>query len=504
MPDKIYPLNILPGIQKDGTEFSGRTWVDGLWCRFQRGLPRKIGGYQEIAVTDEIVRGIYVTPDSPNFLVYIGTADTLATITLNQDGTVIGAPTDRTPVAFDGSPANDWQFDTMYSAVNAESVILAHAAKNLPSISNTQNRPIYYGNLTGAAPLTSTGISVSGGVVVFHPFMFAFGNDGRVIWTEPNNPIAVRGEAIVAGDKIVAGIPVRGGTNSPAGLFWSLTSVIRCTFTGSPDEDFNFDAISSESSILSSRGVIEYDNLYYWLGVDRFLVYNGTVQELPNDKNINFFFDNLNYDQRQKVWATKITRYGEIWWHYPAGNSTECNAAIIYNVRERTWYNTFFDLFEINGRSDGYFDQTFARPIWASTNKDSGNHYPLFLHETGVNNVGAEGVLPINSFIKSSGLSYCATAPDNSRPETDINLYISRIEPDFVMSGSMEVQILAKQYAQAQQQLIGSATFDSTTTKMDFTAMGREIYLQFNCDSVDCDYQMGQVLVVGKLGDMRA
>lgn len=512
MPNKIYTLNFQPGIQRDGTQFSARGWIDGEWVRFQRGLPRKIGGYREIASTTEIVRGIYVTPNSPNFIVFYGTGSQLYALTINQEGLPIGAPVNRTPAFFQANASNDWQFDVMYSAPDSSSVLIAHAAPNLSSIASAVDRQIFYGKLDGVTTLAPNGFSVSGGVVVFHPFLFMFGNDGKVMWSEPNNPTTLRGEAIVAGDKILGGIPVRGGTSSPAGLLWTLTSLIRVTFTGNQNDDFNFDTISSESSILSSRGIIEYDNQYYFAGVDRFLVYNGTLQELPNQNNLNYFFDNLNYSQRQKVWATKVTRFGEIWWHYPTGNSAECTNAVIYNVRERTWYDTAFGLdpfFRRVGRSDGYFDQTFAKPIWSSTLRERElviNEYPLYMHEVGTDQVFSDGIrLPIESRIKSPSLSLCATAPDNSRSETDANLYLSRIEPDFNMSGNLSVAVTASQYAQsANEILLAHRTITPSTEKVDMTATGREIYIQFSTVGTGDDFEMGQVLLVGNMGDIRA
>jgi hypothetical protein len=173
----------------------------------------------------------------------------------------------------------------------------------------------------------------------------------------------------VATGKIVQGYPIRGGTNSPAGLFWSLDSVIRVSFTpttttvGNTSSTFywRYDTITSQSSILSSQSVIEYDGIFYWCGVDRFLLYNGVVKEIPNGLNQNYFFDNLNYAQRQKVYATKVTRFGEIWWFYPSGSSTECNNAIIFNIREGTWYDAGFAAGA--KRSAGYFSQVFHYPI---------------------------------------------------------------------------------------------------------------------------------------------
>jgi hypothetical protein len=80
--------------------------------------------------------------------------------------------------------------------------------------------------------------------------------------------------------------------------------------------------------------------------------------------NQNYFFDNLNYAQREKVWVSKVPRFGEIWWFYPRGNATECTDAVIYNVRENIWY----DAGEASGarRSAGYFSQVFHYPTWAS------------------------------------------------------------------------------------------------------------------------------------------
>jgi hypothetical protein len=224
---------------------------------------------------------------------------------------------------------------------------------------------------TGNSTLTfNNNVSVSGGVVSLHPYVFVYGNNGLIKNCAASNAqdwvSTDANEVNVATGKIVQGLPVRGGSNAPSGLFWSLDSLIRVSYiggTGTPPQFWRYDIISSQSSILSSQSAIEYDGVYYWCGVDRFLLYNGVVKEIPNSFNQNYFFDNLNYNQRQKVWATKIPRYGEIWWFYPRGNATECTDAIIYNVRENVWY----DAGEALGarRSAGYFSQVLAHPVMA-------------------------------------------------------------------------------------------------------------------------------------------
>jgi hypothetical protein len=231
---------------------------------------------------------------------------------------------------------------------------------------------------TGQNTLTfDNNVSVSGGAVVLHPYLFVYGNDGLIrncAAGDPTDWIGADSNATnVAGTKIVQGLPVRGGSNSPSGLFWSLDSLIRVSYNPTTISSggvtttlyWRYDIISSQSSILSSQSVIEYDGIYYWCGVDRFLMYNGVVKEIPNNMNQNWFFDNLNYSQRQKVYASKVPRFGEIWWFYPRGDSEECNDAIIYNIRENTWY----DAGQALGarRSAGFFSQVFHFPINAGT-----------------------------------------------------------------------------------------------------------------------------------------
>ena len=274
------------------------------------------------------------------------TTNLSATVTLAASNPLIGAGQTVTGA---GIPAN-----TTVVSISTTTLVISNTATASATVTLTFNN----------------NISVSGGIVSLHPYLFVYGNNGLIQNCSAGNTndwVSADANATnVASGKIVQGLPVRGGSNSPSGLFWSLDSLIRVSFiggTGSPPQYWRYDIISSQSSILSSQSAIEYDGVYYWCGVDRFLLYNGVVKEIPNAMNQNYFFDNLNYDQRQKVWATKVPRFGEIWWFYPRGDATECTDAIIYNVRENTWY----DAGEARGaqRSAGYFSQVFAFPVAA-------------------------------------------------------------------------------------------------------------------------------------------
>jgi hypothetical protein len=443
MTKKVFALDTKPGIQRDGTVFDANCYQDGRWVRFQRGRPRKVGGYREI-VNDLAgpSRGIYLNPQQNFNNVFNGYSGGLQLLPITNAGIGSGI-TDMTLTGFTASTYNLWQFDTFYDVNGSgNNLLLAHPGQNSSLIDNNVNTPVLGGTITGtslspigiftqvaatitsgsanitlstanvligagqvvtgtgipasttvvsistttlviSAPATANGssitltfnnsVSVSGGVVSLHPYVFVYGNDGLIRNCSAGNAndwvSADANEVSVATGKIVQGLPVRGGSNAPSGLFWSLDSLIRVSYiggVGTPPQFWRYDLISSQSSILSSQSVIEYDGIYYWCGVDRFLLYNGVVKEIPNTFNQNHFFDNLNYDAREKVWVSKVPRFGEIWWYYPRGNATECTDAVIYNVRENIWY----DAGEAVGaqRSAGFFSQVFHYPIAAEWN----------------------------------------------------------------------------------------------------------------------------------------
>jgi hypothetical protein len=89
-------------------------------------------------------------------------------------------------------------------------------------------------------------------------------------------------------------------------------------------------------------------------------MFNGVVREVPNQMNLNYFFDNVNPNHRAKVFAFKVPHFGEIWWCYPKGEATECTHAIIYNVRENSWYDTELPA---SGRASGGYNNGFAAPL---------------------------------------------------------------------------------------------------------------------------------------------
>lgn len=500
---KYYPLYSEPGIKRDGTTFSGKNYTDGQWVRFYQvngvSYPRKMGGYRLILGNlPNIPRGLFTFPNTPDFNVYVADQDSLKQFVMDQDGNVITGLTDVTPVTLIADPNNVWQFGVLFSTISNTNTLIAHAAPNLFSITNDVNTSVFYGTIGSNTPLVPTGEFVSGGVSVFQPFLFMFGNAGEVIWTEANDPTTVLGSARIASQKIVAGLPTRGGNSAPAGLLWSLDSLIRVTQVGTTDIEFRFDTISAESSILSSRSVIEYDGLYFWAGIDRFLVYNGIVQEVPNDLNLNFFYLNLDYDNRQKVWATKIPQYGEIVFFFPMkGGTGEATGAVVYNRRVNTWYN-----FVLN-RGAGYFEQVFSDPLWTDNYPDVNGLYSIWWHEKGTDKNVNGTLTAIPSFFTTGSIAWCATDPTKTYQGLQRNIDLESVEPDFIQLGDMTLTVTGQEYANADVVSSDPYPFTNTTLKIDMREQRREMYLRFDSNEVGGFYQLGQTLMLMRFGDVR-
>ena len=511
------------GIKRDGSRFEGGFYTDGQWCRFQRGLPRKIGGYRKI--TDDvsgITRAFHTQLENNIVYTHIGHSEGVQRFTIDTTGNT-SASTDRTPIAFTPDPNYMWQFDSMFDGAGGGSVIIAHGTLSATDISTGVNLPAYIGDVFGTAPLTAIPTSgVCGGIVVLHPYLFMFCKNGFVKWSDINDPTNFTtgdaGDAFITSSKIVRGIPLRGGAQAPAGLFWSLDSLVRASYTGGPGV-FQFDVISSSISVLAANSIIEYDGVYFWCGLDRFMFYNGVVQDLPNTLNINFFFDNLNYTHANKVFAFKVPRFGEIWWCFPKGDSTECNHAIIYNVRENTWYDTGLPE---GGRSAGIYAQVFRSPLLAGLRVnplpipderiteggddriteddiirvvDNGPvSYKIWRHETGVDAIDGSRQNAVQSYFETGPITLLKGQSPALRA-----LSISAVEPDFVQSGDMSVQVGGYINAKAPSVFSTPKQFPAVPSTPDeevvkFKETRRVLTLRFESNTVGGDYQMGDTI----------
>jgi hypothetical protein len=498
-----FPLQFEPGIQRDNTLLSTNGYTDGLWCRFQYGKPRKIGGY---AVTTPyltaISRALLSQTQSGFSYIHSGFASGIESVQIAANGTA-SAPANRTPGgAFTPNPNNVWQLDTYYDINSGQQQLLAFVVPALSDIAyGATTGQLYYGPIYATTALTqdtdgSIATDATGGVCVLPPYTFLYGSNGLVQWSLPAQPLVFTdngsnqaGAARVTGQKIVRMLPIRGGTGfTPAALLWSIDSVILMYFIGGP-QNFAFDTLSSDSTILSHNAIIESDQKFYWVGVDRFLIYDGSVHELPNTRNLNYFFDNLNRPYAQKVFALKNSRYGEIWFCAPLFGATEPNVAVIYNYRENTWYDTFLPN---TGRSFGIQNDIAGGTFMSGIQLFGGSTYRLWQHEVAVDEVDVSNTNAVPSYFTTPLLS----AESFQMPQ-DKNIHIDMIIPDMVQTGAMTLTANARGNARASFTPVTSATFQpppavGNDQQVPVHASARQITLTMTSNVRGGTYQCGK------------
>ena len=495
MPTIIKPR---PGIQRDGTRFDSDGYIDGQWCRFQRGLPRKMGGYRNIDdAISGIGRGMHMFNKGGLAYVHTGYGTGLDRVAIDSSGSATGYAS-RTPSGFTGGSEYAWQFDVLYDAVTQNTAqIIAHATPTIGNIDSATATDMYIGDADATAQLTAiTASAVSGGILALPPYLTGYGSDGKFIWSVPNDPSdfasAGSGEAFISKQKLIKGLPMRGGPSaSPSGLYWALNALVRAYYSGG-STIFSFDTLSENTTILSAMSPIEYDGVYYWPGVERFMMFNGTVRELPNANSVNWFYDNLNAAHADKIFSFRNTRFGEIWWCFPFGDATEPTHAVIYNVRENIWYDTELPG---SGRSSAISPQVYRYPLMTGVDPTEAVTYKLWQHEFGVDEIDGAATSPIPSWFETNDICLLKAGQQSQ----DKRLHIDVIEPDFVQSGDMDVTVIGSSNARAGDMESETITFSETAATPEeqivkFKETRRQLRLKFESNAIGGDYQMGCIV----------
>jgi len=412
MADPVYLFTSQPGVRRDGTDLDTPYYSDGVWVRWQRGRPRKIGGYR--AMTQHAngpVRAVMMDSRGGVNSTHLFSQWGIQRVQFDSMGNS-GNIEDRTPTGFTADPLLNWSFASMYSSTGGTySAVIAASSPDVNDIASDATGYVYAGDISTNDPLVQVAdgsgpIRTSGGVCVLQPFLFVYGSNGLIRNSNANNYSTASGWTTgganyassnnVGAQKIVYGAPIRGGSQAPSGLFWSLDSLIRVSFTNDT-RIWQYDTLANPTTILSKNAVVEHEGKFFWPGTDKFLFYNGVVQELPNQMNCNYFFDNLNYAYQNKVFGVKLSRWGEIWWFYPRGTDTECGNAIIFNYRENTWYDA------VKQRTAGAPAGVFRSPVFAG-HEDS---ISTQLLTTGLNLTTSAATLagsPVLTFTSTTGI----------------------------------------------------------------------------------------------------
>jgi hypothetical protein len=223
-----------------------------------------------------------------------------------------------------------------------------------------------------------------GGPTDFDPLLIRWASqDDPVMW----EPLATNTAGFIRvsrGSKIVRALATRQEI-----LVFTDTHLFTLQFLGTADV-FGLQEYADNISIMGPRATISANNITYWMGLDKFYMYDGRVRTLPCSLR-EYVFKDINFAQSDQVICGTNEGFNEVWWFYPSGNSNWVNRYVIYNHLDQVWYygqlsrTAWLDVASRN------------LPVAAYTpeNQDPG---VLYTHESGIDDAG----LPMESFIQSS------------------------------------------------------------------------------------------------------
>ena len=421
-----YQISVGPAIQVPLNGWGAGSWGSGAWGigtsssiplrlwsqgNFGQDLifaPRGGSIYYWSASSGTGVRGVLLSSLGGN-VTFTNASPTVVTLTT--------ALTAGTPVQFaaSGSLPTGISSGTTYYIENVDGLTanLATTAGSSTYVNTTSTGSGVYISVLGDVPTVQNVTFISD-----NRFVFAFGcndygsatqNPMLVRWSDYEDPLnwtpAQDSQAgfvtLSHGSEIVTVVQTRQEM-----VVFTDSALYSFQYIGLPGV-WSQQILGDNVSIIGPNAAVIASGRVYWMGVDKFYVYDGRVNTLNCDLR-KYIYQDINLEQNQQVFCNTNEGFNEVWWFYcsitgPNGTgtlenpNTTIDRYVIYNYIES----------DGKGGQGVWYHGTMARTAWL----DSGlRNYPiaatysynLVNHEDGVDDNETSTTLPIDAYISSS------------------------------------------------------------------------------------------------------
>jgi hypothetical protein len=230
---------------------------------------------------------------------------------------------------------------------------------------------------------------------------------------------------------------------------------------------FGFDQVGTNNGLMAPHAAVDVDGIVYWMSQKNFYYYNGQVIHLDCTVE-DFIFDNIDFDQKDKIFAGVNTDYEEIIWLYQSLDSTgDIDKYVKYNWDQNSW-----DVGEID------------RLVWDDS-KVLGN--PISISLSGQPYNEAKGVNDDNVAMKS----FIETSYFDIEDGTNMVL-LDQFIPDFTLSGSMNFTVYIKKWPNGPEEQKGPFEITPNTQKVDLRARGRQMKVRYSTSALNSDWELGK------------
>jgi hypothetical protein len=252
---------------------------------------------------------------------------------------------------------------------------------------------------------------------------------------------------------------------------------------------FNFQLLADNISIAGPNAVTTVHDVTYWMGVDKFYIFNGRVQTLPSTLR-TYVFQDINLSQQYQITAGNNDAFSEVWWFYCSANSTTVDRYVVYNYLENVWHYG-----------------TMARTAWIDAPLRqfpvaAGYGGQVLYHEVGNDDGSTNPPSAIDCFVQSA---------DFNLEDGDSFGYVWRIIPDLTFDGSSapsptaQFSIRPRQFpgtaygtaespnVQSANNYLGQRTYNvqQFTPQVNVRIRGRQMALRVGSNTTGVAWQLG-------------
>jgi hypothetical protein len=314
------------------------------------------------------------------------------------------------------------------------------------------------------------------------PMLIRWSNqDDPYNWT-PNATNQAGSVRLSHGSEIVTAIQARQEI-----VVFTDASVYSLQYLG-PPYVWGSQLLGDNISIVGQNCVALASGIVYWMGVDKFYLYDGRVQTLNCDLR-RYVFNDINKSQYAQIFAGTNEGFNEVWWFYCSASSTTVDKYVVYNYQERIWYYGTLD-------RTAWLDTDLRDYPVAATYRNN-----IVNHENGLNNNETGTEVAIAANISSSEFdigdghnfgfvwrvlpdltfSNSENTPTGTSPQVTMTLY------GLYNSGSGSL-------SSASAQVASSSTYVITEefTGQIFTRMrGRQMIFKIESNQLNTTWQLG-------------
>jgi hypothetical protein len=319
----------------------------------------------------------------------------------------------------------------------------------------------------------------AGGPTDFDPLLIRWASQDDPVNWEPLPTNTAGFIRVSRGSRIVRALATRQEI-----LVFTDTHLFTLQFLGTADV-FGLQEYADNISIMGPRTVISANNITYWMGLDKFYMYDGRVRTLPCTLR-EYVFKDINFAQSDQVICGTNEGFNEVWWFYPSGNSNWVDRYVIYNHLDQVWYygqlsrTAWLDVASRN------------LPVAAYTpeNQDPG---VLYTHESGIDDAG----LPMESFIQSSDFDITDNSGETfmltRRMIPDINFNTSTAQTPEVTLTMRPRNFPGSNFQNdpSDSQRVISTSVNNFTDQVFIRARARQMALKVSSDDLGVQWQLG-------------